>query len=90
MFQILAQFNIDPIYIPRSYEESRTLLSQQPCMPETELPQKLREVLRQMATKTKMDEFREVIRVHCNNPATVKALKKRVTEYPNRDQVELF
>ena len=60
---MLAQFNIDPIYIPRSQEESRTLLSQRPHMPDTELPMKLCVLLWSMADKTKMDEFREVMRI---------------------------
>ena len=32
-------------------------------MPDTELPMKLCEVLQQMADRTKMDEFKEVIRI---------------------------
>ena len=38
LLQILAQFNVDPIYIPRSQKESRALLSQHPRMLDTELP----------------------------------------------------
>ena len=64
---MLAQFNIDPIYISRLYEESRTHLRQWSHMLETELPLKLHEVLWHMADKTKMDEFREVIRISDKN-----------------------
>ena len=63
LLQILAQFNIDPIYIPRSQKESRALLSQHPRMPDMELPMELYKVLRQMAARTKTDEVKEAARI---------------------------
>ena len=60
LLQILAQFNIDPIYIPRSQKESRALLSQHLRMPDTDLQTELYEVLRQMAARTKTDKVRKL------------------------------